>query len=72
MAFTLDDLVNLFPSRTPPMSSPENDPGYEERRAEALRYAEEEVAAANMLGTREGENLKNRLFQQRMRELMGE
>ena len=72
MAFTLDDLINLFPSRTPPMTTPENDPTYEARRAEAMRYAEEEVAAANMLGTREGEHLKNRLFQQKMKELMGE
>ena len=71
----LRDLLEIipgFPRRTPPMRTPENDPGYEERRAEAMRYAEEEVAAANMLGTREGEHLKNRLFQQKMKELMGE
>jgi hypothetical protein len=72
MAFTLDDLINLFPSSTPPMTTPENDPTYNERREEAMRWAEEQLEAANMLGTREGEAMRPRLIQQRMRELMGE
>ena len=72
MRFTLDDLVNLFPSRTPPMSSPENDPTYDDRRAEAMEWANEQLAAANLLGTKDGEAMRPRLVQQRMRELAGE
>ena len=69
-----DILPPWFPRSTGPMLSPENDPGYEDRRQRALQRVEEEMAAAGIqdMNDSQAQQMRTQLYKKFMQEMAGE